>query len=125
MRHVDIVAVMSNLGYGSTFAASSFDRQWYAGEWQDFRTSDGGTLFQVKAHINGNLHYRFMPEAIRRLNIEAGRLLGWLQSTDDVVRELGYTPEEAKESFGLNIRIGASSIKLLAQQPEPVKEDRP
>jgi hypothetical protein len=110
----DVIAVMWNLGFSTR--ARSTDRMWFAGEWQDFFTADGEVLFQVKAHINGNLHFRFMPKAIRRLNVEAGRLLGWLQDASDAVTELGYSPSEVKESFGANAQLLPSSVKMLSYQ---------
>ena len=121
----DIIAVMANLGF-LTCSQSSFDRQWVAGQWQDFCTYEGDILFQAKAHINGNLHYRFMPKAIKRLNVEAGRLLGWVQNVGDVVRELGYSEEEAREHFGSSAKLLPSNIRLLANtDAQPAAGDQP
>jgi hypothetical protein len=107
----DVVAVMSNLGF-STYSSKSLDREWQGGKWQDFYT-DLGILFQVKAYMNGNLHFRFMPEAIKALNIEAGRLLKWVRTVDEVVTEMGYTRAEAKRYFRSNTQILASNVPLL------------
>lgn len=110
----DVIAVMSNLGFAVMRGDSSLNRQWEAGQWQDFYPEHGDDmLFQVKAHKNGNLHYRFMPDAIKRLNVEAGRLLGWLHNTDDVVSELGYSQQEAAQYFGANAQITAANVPLL------------
>lgn len=104
----DVVAVLHNLGF-PTHSPSSMSPergQWCAGAWEDWYRIDehagerGEVLFQVKAHKNGNLHFRFLPEAMRALNVTAGRLLGWLREPADVVRELGYGAEEAKRLFG-------------------------
>jgi hypothetical protein len=47
----------------------------------DWHHGDSGdVLFQAKAYMNGNMHFRFLPDAIKALNVEAGRLLGWLRS---------------------------------------------
>ncbi len=56
---------------------------------------DGDVVFQAKAFMNGNMHFRIMPEAIKALNIEAGRLLGWLRGPQDVVTELGYSMDDS------------------------------
>lgn len=109
----DVVAVMSNLGF-STHSSSSLDRGWVGGQWEDFyETNSDKILFQVKAYMNGNLHFRFMPEAIKALNINAGRLLKWVRTEEEVVSEMGYTPQEAKEYFHRNIHILPSNVKLL------------
>jgi len=108
----DIIAVMSNLGF-STHSQSSLDRVWTGGKWQDWYTSEGEILFQVKAYQNGNMHMRFMPEAIKALNIEAGRLLKWVRTKDDVIKEMGYTVEDLEKYFKSNSHILTSSVKLL------------
>ena len=109
----DVVAVMSNLGF-STHSSSSLNRGWVGGQWEDFyETNTDKILFQVKAYMNGNLHFRFMPEAIKALNVNAGRLLKWVRTEEDVVTELGYTPAEAKEYFHRNSHILPSNVKLL------------
>jgi hypothetical protein len=114
----DVIAVMSNLGF-STNSEKSKEREWFAGKWQDFHMSNSeDILFQVKAYWNGNLHFRFAPEAIKALNVAAGRLLKWIRTEEDVVLELGYTAEEAKMYFAGNSYILPSGVKLLGQSQE-------
>lgn len=109
----DAVAVMGNLGF-STYSTSSLNREWTGGKWENFYdTNSDNILFQVKAYLNGNLHFRFMPEAIKALNIEAGRLLKWVRTVDEVVTEMGYTHAEAKKYFNHNIQITSSNVPLL------------
>lgn len=113
----DIVAVMGNLGF-SVLTQPSRERVWHSGAWQDFHVADGDRLFQAKAHLNGNLHFRFAPGAIRALNVEAGRLLGWLHSAEEVERELGYPADEARTLFGSSRTITATSVRLLTPASE-------
>jgi hypothetical protein len=107
----DIIAVLSNLGF-VTSSGGSLRRIWSGGVWQDFY-QNSEVLFQVKAYKNGNLHFRFRPEAIKALNVEAGRLLGWINTASDVVEQLGYSPEEATKYFNRSLQIGPSNIKML------------
>jgi hypothetical protein len=109
----DVIAVLGNLGFCPYAETASWSRSWAPNEWQDWADKAGRTLFQVKAFKNGNLHFRFRPDAIRVLNVEAGRLLGWLRGPADVVAELGYTPEEAAAAFGANRMFPPSSLRLL------------
>jgi hypothetical protein len=109
----DIIAVMGNMGFSPYAETPSRVRYWGGGEWQDWMMKDGNPLFQVKAYKNGNLHLRFKPEAIKTLNVEAGRLMGWIRSREDVVSQLGYTPEESQTYYGASQKIGVSNIKLL------------
>jgi hypothetical protein len=122
----DMTAVLATLGYALNVkpaladkaAASQYEipsrlRGWTGGQWQDFLMADSSILFQVKGYQNGNVHCRFKPEAIKALNVEAGRLLGWLRSADDVVAELGFTPDEAVAYYGSSRKILPSTVKLL------------
>jgi hypothetical protein len=84
------------------------------GSWQDFELADGRVLFQAKGYKNGNVHLRILPDAIKALNVEAGRLLGWLHAPEDVERELGYTAaDEARALFGSNRQLTASNVRML------------
>lgn len=121
----DLIAVFGNLGFhvvtkvsandGPVFASKlpSRRRSWVSNEWQDFENAAGETVFQVKGFLNGNLHFRFNQDAIKAMNIEAARLLGWVRGPADVVKELGYTPAEAERFFGSSQRLGAGAVKLL------------
>lgn len=110
----DMIAVFGNLGFPlRTPFASSRIRRWASGEWQDFLGVDGAVLFQVKGFLNGNVHLRIMPDAIKALNIEAGRLLGWVQNARDVEREMGYAGTDAERFFASNHQLTAASVKML------------
>lgn len=118
----DAIAVLGNLGFPlGPHQASSRVRQWRSGSWHDFHLADGRVLFQAKAFINGNVHFRFLPEAIKVLNIEAGRLLGWLNEPADVEREMGVPLAEARALFGSNQQLGPASVRLLTAG---IKEDQ-
>ena len=108
----DIIAVLGNLGF-STISRPTFNREWIGGQWQDWNSADGEIVFQAKAYLNGNMHFRFAPDAIKALNIEAGRLLGWIRGREAAVKELGVTEEEAEKFFGKNMRLPLDGRKLL------------
>lgn len=108
----DIIAVFANLGFRN-FSQSSYNRTWKSGKVQEFCTVDGEVLFQVRAYLNGNMHIKFAPEAIKALNIEAGRLLKWVRGKDEVISEMGYTEADAEKYFQANHYLLPSNVKLL------------
>lgn len=110
----DTIAVLGNLGFATSDTPSRY-RHWNGGSWQDFYGGEN-VLFQVKAYKNGNLHFRFRPKAIKAVNVEAGRLLGWLRGPSDVVEQLGYSHEEATKYFHSSLRLGVSNVKLLTAE---------
>jgi len=110
----DIIAVLYNLGWQAR-GPRSHDRRWTSGAWENwYQPNSTAVLFQVKAYKNGNIHLRFLPDAIKALNVEAGRLLGWLQSHKDVEAELGYTPEEARRFYASTKFLAPSNVRLLS-----------
>jgi len=109
----DIIAVLSTLGF-STPSPASISRQWHANVWQNWHSPDGEVLFQVKGFANGNLHMRFAPAAIMALNIEAGRLLGWLKSPAEAAVELGATPEQAERAWCSVVKLDVAKTLALA-----------
>lgn len=109
----DITAVLYNLGF-QVDGLRSRDRQWRSNVWQDWHAPNlVDVVFQVKAFKNRNVHLRFMPDAIKALNVEAGRLLGWLHTREDVEKELGYTPDEAQRYFLCTKLIAPTSATRL------------
>lgn len=108
----DMIAVFGNLGF-RVKAEASRSRKWAGGTWENFDGEDGTLLFQLKAYLNGNVHIRMAPKVVRALNIEAGRILGWVRTPEEVVTEMGYTAEDAKQYFGSNAKIGPGSMRKL------------
>lgn len=109
----DIIAVLSNLGF-KTYSLHSYDREWKGGKWQDWYDADWDRiLFQVKAYLNGNIHIRFLPEAIRAINIEAARLLKWVDNEREAAVEMGYTLRQVKKYWDSNVRLLGANMKLL------------
>lgn len=110
----DVIAVFSNLGF-ATSSTGSVNRAWESGtlhQWWESGTG-GDILFEVRAYKKGTVHFRFKPAAIMALNIEAGRLLKWVRSAEEVVQEMGYTKKEAEKYFNSNAAMLASGAKLL------------
>ena len=114
----DIVAVLSTLGF-FTDSPRSMERYWRANAWQDWLSPDRKVLFQVKGFANGNLHMRFAPDAIMAINVEAGRLLGWLRSPAEAAAELGATQEQAERAWGSLTKLDvAKTLALVAGTEE-------
>lgn len=64
-------------------------------------------LAEVKIYKNGNTHLFLSQEFCIRLNIEVGRLLGWIHSKEEAKEELGFPMEEVEKAFGVtNLTLG-------------------
>lgn len=114
----DMLTVANNLGFLTRLDVSHLNGtglDWVSGKPRtfDYTATDGTlrTLFEVKAFANGNLHFRFAPRFILALNVEFGRLKGWLKSGQEAAQELDNP--EAAALFNSNALIGNGDGMLM------------
>lgn len=100
----DISTIAHNLMFEGIEDADLRSEKWIPGEWHE-AWFKGGTLFAAKVYKNGNLHLKFHKELMGRLNVEAGRLLGWVTSQKQANEEMGNLAERCAwgKSFALDI----------------------
>ena len=72
----------------------------------------------VKAFKNGNVHFQLNKNFIKKLNLEVGRLRGWLKDPLHATEEFDITLDEAQEYWNSNFVITAKDVKNLL--PEKV-----
>lgn len=107
----DMLTIARNLGFSPE--GSTFDREWSPGEEQVF-TAAGKDFLRVRAFKNGNIHCRFDQAFIRRLNVEAGRLNGWIRSPEHAADEIGIPVDEVVSAYGSNLQIAANHLPMLS-----------
>jgi hypothetical protein len=110
----DVLVIARNLGFSSPDEANSF--QWEANKANDFKLSKGGTLMSVRAFKNGNIHIKFDQAFMRRLNVEFGRLKGWVKDWSEAAQEMDISEEEARQAFNSSFRLGSVAALLLTTQ---------
>lgn len=90
----------------SSWAVGSREVFWF--------TSDGKeeVLFDVRAWLNRNLHIRLNQRFALALNVEVGRLRGWVKSGAEAATELGDIT--AAQYFGATVKLGTGSLPMLA-----------
>ena len=119
----DIVTVANNLGFTCGETTHSFD--WASGKknvftFKSLKTQKFETLMEVKAFKNGNLHIKFNMAFITALNVEMGRLKGWVRSAQECSEEMDISTEDAVQFFKSNLTIGRASLSNLL--PPPAEE---
>lgn len=114
----DLLTVAHGMGFiGDTgdFRLTRAGRaQWESGRLETFRAlADGGNevLFEVRGFLNGNLHLRINQKLALALNVEVGRLRGWVKSGQEAADELG--DENAVRYFGTSLQLGMSALPML------------
>lgn len=114
----DILAVAGNLGFDVVDKrANVVLKDWNRGKNETFYFFDHQKretvpLCDVRAFENQNLHIKFNQQFLVKLNIEFGRLMGWLRNWPDAVDEMGAVPVEAKAAWCANKLLTVDSLKL-------------
>jgi len=107
----DMITIGHNLGF--QVECDYKDREWEAGKRQEFYCKNGKLFCDVKAYKKGTIHFRFDPDFMKKFNIEAARLNGWIKSPQEASEEMGINITEAEEHFGTSFQIELSPVKLL------------
>lgn len=111
----DILTVANNLGF---VVVEPHPR---GGEWDDseakvytfVRDGERQTLLTVRAFLNGNLHFTFNNLFVHKLNVQAGKLLGWIGSQDEVSEVVPDEDlEKCKDFFNFSLHIGTKQLLL-------------
>lgn len=117
----DLLTLARNLGFSTTTVDPRLSWQgretWNAGTLEEFYYQNGAgtpTIFDVRAFKNGNIHLRLNKKFIMALNVEHGRLKGWLRNAREAVEEL-KDPMAAKY-FSANHRLNASEPFLALER---------
>jgi len=114
----DLCTIATNLGYDTEGLQRANNLSWESNakkqfEYKDASTGDDKSLFDVRAFKNGNLHLKINPKFICRLNVEFGRLKGWLKSPKEAEEEMGIDAQIAMASFNTNLQISATNTLAL------------
>lgn len=117
----DLLTLASNLGF------TIIDRAPREHEFDDstarvyrFRNADGvgESLIRMRAFQNNNLHLQFHPDFIHALNVQHGKLKGWLRNDAEAAHELEIPIEVAAKHFQPGFRLTGSSFARLARPVE-------
>jgi len=67
----------------------------------------------VKPYMNGNCHFQFNKKFIQKLNLEVGRIRGWLKDPKHASEEMDISIEEATEYWESSFTLLPSNIQNL------------
>jgi len=107
----DIITIAKNLGFNVD--QSSYNFQWASGKAIEFTYNDE-IFMEVRAYKNGNIHCKMNQKFIKKLNIEAGRLNGWIKSPEEASQEMNIDIKEVLDFYNTNLQIVAKNVLLLS-----------
>ncbi len=104
----DVMTVANNLGFACDDRLCSV--RFESGKKQEFfyhdiKTGKDRVLMEVKAFKNGNLHIKFDQKFMLALNVEAGRLKGWIHNAQQAAEELDETIENIADCYKCNLQM--------------------
>lgn len=116
----DLLTIARNLG----FRCETMDgrltregrREWKSGKPESFYYQNGHSeeLFEMRGFLNGNVHLRLNKKFILALNVEHGRLKGWLRSGEEAAEEL--KDPQAAQYFDSTIKLGRGNLPMIAER---------
>lgn len=114
----DLRTVATNLGYDASGYRGAHDFSWESNKKVVFHALDRRRgelieLFEAKAFKNGNLHIKFNQAFMCRLNVEFGRLKGWVKSKEDAAHEMAVSIDDCGEHFDSNHKIHGQIKNVL------------
>jgi hypothetical protein len=117
----DLLTIANNIGFecetqqGDRLNHYRSEAYWKPGKPRVFGCEYRGkcdVVFEVKAFLNGNLHVRLNQKFALALNVEYGRLKGWIHSKGQAAEEIQDTA--AAEFFKTNLNLLPTNILMLA-----------
>lgn len=114
----DIFTIAKNLGFDINTTQLDVC-QWHPSKRVEFHYTDSITrelkLFvDIKGYKNGNLHFRFAPDFMLKLNIEASRINGWVKSPKEASEEMNISIEDVEKVYNSNLKLEKNNVKLLS-----------
>lgn len=114
----DFIIVASNLGFDVADTVLPTKQDWQLSnaheiDYFDHATGKREKLLRAKWFGNGNFHLFLSPKLLMKLNVEHGRLRGWVKTPQEASDEMEYPIKETQQFFGSNIQIAAQEFPLL------------
>ncbi|MDC7221574.1 MAG: DUF4942 domain-containing protein [Spirochaetales bacterium] len=107
----DLCTIAKNLGYDVNMIPLNFD--WQAGNERVFLYDTNKVFMKVRAFKNGNIHFKFNQDFLRKFNVEFGRIKGWINNKSQASEEMNIPKEKIDEIYKSNYRIEVGQSKLL------------
>lgn len=116
LNDLTVIARTLRLNAENQVTLSDAEKMKYGQRYPLYFTDQSGekqVLAEVKFFKNGNAHLFLNQDFTLRLNVEVGRLLGWVKTKEQASEEMGYPLEEVEKSFGASQNLLMTANKLL------------
>lgn len=97
----DLIVIANNLGFSCADAVNQ--HSFTAGSKEVFmckdKSGEDAILMTVRAYMNGNFHIKFDQKFMLAMNVEIGRLKGWIHNVQHAAEEIGEKSDQVAEYF--------------------------
>lgn len=107
----DIYVIAGNLNF-SLYRYSFYNSEWLPGEKNCLYELNNKIFAEIRPFKNGNVHIKLSQEFMKKLNIEAARLNGWIKKPKEATEEFDITLEEAEKYFKSNFSLLGENKEL-------------
>lgn len=109
----DLIVVANNLGFYTSKTLEESDVTHKEAHY--IYDNQENILFEYRIHGNGNVHFKINQDFLKTLNIEAGKLKGWLKAPQDIMEEFNLSLDECVDFFvNPKLRLlDQNGVKLL------------
>lgn len=113
----DLIVCARNLGF-NVLEAGPQEHEWKDSDARVIRfraeSGEAESLFRVRAFHNRNMHLQLHPDFVHALNVQHGKLRGWLRDDAEAATELQIPREVAAKHFRPSFRlVGLSALPAL------------
>jgi hypothetical protein len=102
----DTIHIAENLGF--SFSDTVFpknNRNGTATSEYNLLYENGRPFVNIKLYQNGNIHLKFDMDFMKRMNIEAARLFGWITNRKEAAEEMDISEADAARAWNCNAKI--------------------
>ena len=113
----DLIVVANNLCFACDDSVANHNFE--AGKKEKFICKDksgkDAVLMTVRAYMSGNFHIKFNQAFMLALNVEVGRLQGWIHNAQHAAEEMGEKVEYVSEFFNTaySLENDGNLVRLL------------
>lgn len=116
----DLMVIANNLGYTTDMPSS---KTWgmergklYKIKYRNIRYNTTGTLVEIRAYDKGSIHLKFDQSFMLNLNVEFGRLKGWVKHHREFESELDLDEGSTEKYFNTVMKIDNKEPSLALMQ---------
>lgn len=108
----DLCVIANNFGYKTTEIETDKDAE--TGTAYQVKDINDELIFEYRKYQNGNIHFKINQDLMLKINVEIGKLKGWLNSSQDIENEFEVPESKAKELLNTsNCGIISNNNNLL------------